>query len=303
MNDSESYPDIFSLDSLDPLKGKVQPLTASEQVQKPAAYVSLPQLEALNDPEGEYGNYLPVRKTPLGLFSQPLYTTPQPTSRHPACKPNTKVNGGALKLALNVLRRAGKDEIADELEATAEPVTDIGELKQDLQHAIDKAKKMGEQLALLEGQIRGDVWRWQADGSYNLASMSNNVGVLIYASDLRNLIASASKGATDWQIMSITTAYEQGVGKGRQAYAAGKEIENPYLEDIWRCNLAWKYGYYEGKSQAAGVELEVENKDKRIKELETALERLLDTNFDGFLTVQKLKNMARETLRKGKAND
>lgn len=40
---------------------------------------------------------------------------------HPACKPDMLVNGGALNLALNVLRRAGKNEVADELEATAVP--------------------------------------------------------------------------------------------------------------------------------------------------------------------------------------
>lgn len=40
---------------------------------------------------------------------------------HPACKPDIMVNGGALKLALNVLRRAGKHEVADELEKTAQP--------------------------------------------------------------------------------------------------------------------------------------------------------------------------------------
>lgn len=42
---------------------------------------------------------------------------------HKACKPDMLVNGGALKLALNVLRRAGKHEVADELEATAQPST------------------------------------------------------------------------------------------------------------------------------------------------------------------------------------
>lgn len=38
---------------------------------------------------------------------------------HPNAKPDVVVNSGALQLALNVLRRAGKDEIADELEKTA----------------------------------------------------------------------------------------------------------------------------------------------------------------------------------------
>ena len=40
--------------------------------------------------------------------------------KHPAVKSDMLVNGGALKLALNVLRRAGKNEVADELECTAQ---------------------------------------------------------------------------------------------------------------------------------------------------------------------------------------
>jgi hypothetical protein len=46
---------------------------------------------------------------------------PAGAASHPACKPDMLVNGGALKLALMALRRAGKNEIADELEATAQP--------------------------------------------------------------------------------------------------------------------------------------------------------------------------------------
>lgn len=41
------------------------------------------------------------------------------TSANPVTPPDTLVNGGALTLALNVLRRAGKNEVADELEKTA----------------------------------------------------------------------------------------------------------------------------------------------------------------------------------------
>ena len=51
------------------------------------------------------------------------------------------------------------------------------------------------------------------------------------------------------QILAITTAYEQGVGKGHQAYNSGKEIANPY-DSAYRCDLAWQYGYGEGKEQA-----------------------------------------------------
>ena len=53
----------------------------------------------------------------------------------------------------------------------------------------------------------------------------------------------------DHQILAITTAYEQGVGKGRQAHESGKEIANPY-DTGYRCDLAWQYGYEEGKKQA-----------------------------------------------------
>ena len=51
------------------------------------------------------------------------------------------------------------------------------------------------------------------------------------------------------QILAITTAYEQGVGKGHQAYKSGKEIANPY-DSAYGCDLAWQYGYGEGKEQA-----------------------------------------------------
>lgn len=48
-----------------------------------------------------------------------LSAQPSPGVVHPAVIPDTLVNGGALKMALNVLRRAGKNEVADELESTA----------------------------------------------------------------------------------------------------------------------------------------------------------------------------------------
>lgn len=59
-----------------------------------------------------------------------------------------------------------------------------------------------------------------------------------------------SEEPTTLQILAITTAYEQGVGKGHQAYSSGKEISNPYSAS-WRCDHAWSLGYKEGKDQAA----------------------------------------------------
>lgn len=52
------------------------------------------------------------------LYAAPVAAQAQPDPRTPA---DMKVNGGALKLALNALRRSGKNEIADELEKTATP--------------------------------------------------------------------------------------------------------------------------------------------------------------------------------------
>lgn len=46
---------------------------------------------------------------------------PAPAAVDGRTPPDMLVNGGALKLALNVLRRAGKNEVADELEKTAAP--------------------------------------------------------------------------------------------------------------------------------------------------------------------------------------
>ena len=55
-------------------------------------------------------------RTAIEALAQPAGEAP-----HPAVKSDMLVNAGALKMALNVLRRAGKDEAADELEKTAQP--------------------------------------------------------------------------------------------------------------------------------------------------------------------------------------
>lgn len=69
------------------------------------------------------------------------------------------------------------------------------ERTRDLKNAIDTATELRQQLRLMEESARGEIWRWQADGVDNLATMGNRMGVLIYASDLRDLIASASTTA------------------------------------------------------------------------------------------------------------
>jgi len=53
------------------------------------------------------------------------------------------------------------------------------------------------------------------------------------------------------RLFMVTTAYEQGVGKGHQAFNRKTEIENPYAPG--ECHEAWSLGYKEGEDQAAGM--------------------------------------------------
>ena len=64
------------------------------------------------------------------------------------------------------------------------------------------------------------------------------VGTLFYTSPKRQPLS----------VLMITTAYEQGVGKGHQAFKRSEEIDNPYTPG--ECREAWQLGYKEGKNQA-----------------------------------------------------
>lgn len=59
---------------------------------------------------------------------------------HPGVKHDTLVNAGALKMVLNVLRRAGKDEVADELEKTVIPVSSLS--VDEAQHYKNQAEQI-----------------------------------------------------------------------------------------------------------------------------------------------------------------
>jgi hypothetical protein len=79
--------------------------------------------------EAETFNLDPTPISGWGVQSIGMSTKPAPQplpdmQQHPAVKPEMLVNAGALKMALNVLRRAGKYEVADELEKTALPPPD-----------------------------------------------------------------------------------------------------------------------------------------------------------------------------------
>ena len=78
------------------------------------------------------------------------------------------------------------------------------------------------------------------------------VGTKLYAAPQP---AEQQPDPTDEQIIAITTAYEQGVGKGQEALCSGEEIQNPY-DSSWGCDKAWQLGYEVGKS--SGVESSVD---------------------------------------------
>ena len=50
---------------------------------------------------------------------------------------------------------------------------------------------------------------------------------------------------TKFQVLAITTAYEQGVGKGQQS----RDVKNPYAESY--CAEAWQLGYAQGQENTA----------------------------------------------------
>ncbi|CUA99375.1 hypothetical protein [Comamonas thiooxydans] len=60
---------------------------------------------------------------------------------------------------------------------------------------------------------------------------------------------------TDSQVIAITTAYVQGMGKGLTAGWSNSEIANPYSSE-WGCDAAWRIGYNEGKKRARQEPLE-----------------------------------------------
>ena len=60
---------------------------------------------------------------------------------------------------------------------------------EDLKRETAKNAELCQQLRLMEEHAKGEVWRWQGDGTDDLASMGNRMGVLICASDLRALLA------------------------------------------------------------------------------------------------------------------
>lgn len=121
------------------------------------------------------------------------------------------------------------------------------ELARDLKNAIDTATELREQLRLMEEQARNEVWRWQADGADDLATMGNRMGVLIYASDLRNLIATPQIPAPTEQ-----QAYDMGA-KGAPATDAERLLFEAWMRGhCWALCATWDGKCYRSDSEQNG---------------------------------------------------
>lgn len=82
---------------------------------------------------------------------------------HPACKSDMLVNGGALVLAIAVLRRAGKTEVADELAKTTQPAP------AELEQLRERISRMGLDV---DRAMRGHVNEQSPLGTQRLAAIA-----------------------------------------------------------------------------------------------------------------------------------
>ncbi|WP_395029746.1 hypothetical protein [Alcaligenes aquatilis] len=80
------------------------------------------------------------------------------------------------------------DRVKKAISAQAQPDAASIHL-QDLKNEVAQNKELRQQISLLEEHARGECWRWQGDGTDDLSTMGNRMGVLIYACDLRALLA------------------------------------------------------------------------------------------------------------------
>lgn len=102
-----------------------------------------------------------------------------------------------------------------------------------------KNKELRAQVRLLDEQAQGVCWRWQADGQDSLATMGASMSILIYASDLRALIAEAAQTPIDAHALAnLRHAYSQMVSGGvdcrESAARMARGLIGPAIEKIER---------------------------------------------------------------------
>ena len=114
--------------------------------------------------------------------------------------------------------------------------------------------------ALAQPQQEPVAWRWLYDGKpdsekhFPMPGPDADIAAMAGACDFPRTIQylyTTPPQRKPLTLLMITTAYEQGVGKGHQAYRRKEEIENPYTPGD--CHEAWRLGYKEGKTQAGDI--------------------------------------------------
>lgn len=109
--------------------------------------------------------------------------------------------------------------------------------------STEQERKLFEAFASDDGKWPQAIER-DAKGNYLLLTTAH--GWMWWQAARR---APAEPVISEAQVLAITTAYEQGVGKGHQSHARKEAITNPYGEE-WGCDSAWQMGYDEGREQA-----------------------------------------------------
>ncbi|MFG0602439.1 hypothetical protein ACF8PL_18840 [Delftia sp. WSY_4] len=107
--------------------------------------------------------------------------------------------------------------------APAAPAVDAETIHlQDLKNALAKCKELRQQLTLMDEHQAGTVWRWQADSQDKLETMGNRMGVLIYACDLRALLAGAAPAvdADPLGLRDVGEAFMQAIERNSDALKA-----------------------------------------------------------------------------------
>ena len=88
---------------------------------------------------------------------------------------------------------------------------------QDLKNAIADCNELRQQLTLMDELLAGSVWRWQADGQDQLETMGNNMGVLIRACDLCDLLDGGVSMETSPPVPKTCAAHSDDVAVDRFA--------------------------------------------------------------------------------------
>lgn len=115
--------------------------------------------------------------------------------------------------------------IASDAQAT---LAIFDQLVGDLKNALNDAQELRQQMRLLEEHIGDSVWRWQADGGDHLESMGARMGVLIYASDLRKLIAEANGTSTESHNFAICQHFDSWLlERGTYILRHTEEVDGP----------------------------------------------------------------------------